>query len=131
MSVTVSLLAETGCTLRVFGDTPSSLPADPHKFVCHIDRLSSAEDPILSLASSLASPPTSKALKTSASSNTFAAQVYILPNLWVSLFFLFFVLFFFNSFAYRVLIPVSHDRGSSRGESHGCFYWRLRSSHRC
>ncbi|KAI0501331.1 hypothetical protein KFK09_016275 [Dendrobium nobile] len=46
VSVMVSLLAEAGCTLRVSGDTPPSLPADSHKFRRHIDtRLSSAEDP--------------------------------------------------------------------------------------
>ncbi|XP_028553481.1 Fanconi anemia group D2 protein-like isoform X3 [Dendrobium catenatum] len=46
VSVMVSLLAEAGCTLRVSGDTPPSLPADSHKFRRHIDtRLSSVEDP--------------------------------------------------------------------------------------
>ncbi|KAI0530816.1 hypothetical protein KFK09_000364 [Dendrobium nobile] len=83
-------LAEAGCTLRVSGDTPSSLPADPHKFGRHIDRLSSAETLYclsLLLLLLLLHPKPSK-----------------LPQVPIPL-------------LLRVLIPVSHDRGFSRGES--------------
>ncbi|KAK8957970.1 hypothetical protein KSP39_PZI000438 [Platanthera zijinensis] len=42
MSLMISLLAEAGCTLSVSGDSPPSLPADPHKLRRHIEnRLSS------------------------------------------------------------------------------------------
>ncbi|XP_020599802.1 Fanconi anemia group D2 protein homolog isoform X2 [Phalaenopsis equestris] len=46
MRMMVSLLAEAGCTLRVSGDAPPSLPSNPHKFRRHIEsRLTTAEDP--------------------------------------------------------------------------------------
>ncbi|PKA50881.1 hypothetical protein AXF42_Ash007536 [Apostasia shenzhenica] len=45
VSLMVSLLAEAGCTIRVSGDFPPSLPADPHKLCRHLENcLSLASD---------------------------------------------------------------------------------------
>ncbi|KAI0489299.1 hypothetical protein KFK09_029141 [Dendrobium nobile] len=79
----VFLLAEAGCNVRVSGDTPSSLPADPRKFRRHIGRLSKAED--RSIFSRFFSG--------------FSSYIQIPQNFC------------------RVLIHLSHDRGSSRKES--------------